>query len=86
MTLRLFLKTGTIIPHPVTANTATTGLFALAGPGVTVDDVAAINDPFAVNAASTNALVTTNAVVNTIATNTIATNVVAGDTEGNNYS
>ena len=74
------------MPHPVMGNATAATLLALAGPGVTVDDVAAINDPFAVNAASTNALVTTNAVVNTIATNTIATNVVAGDTEGNNYS
>ena len=65
--------------HPIAANAVAATLLALADPGVTVDDVAAINADIAVNAASTNAVVAANTVAAASActTNAASTNVVA---------
>ena len=83
MTLRL-LKNGTTMPHPVTSQAAASALFALVGPGVTVNHVSAINNAVAVNAALTNDVVTTNDVATTSAytTNAAATNIDKWDNVG----
>ena len=65
MTLALFLKSSTTMPHLVATNTAAAALLALAGPGATVDDVAAVN-----------AVVTNTVTANVVAENAIAINAV----------
>jgi hypothetical protein len=72
MTLRLFKKSSTTMPHLVATNAAAAALLALVGPGATVADAAAINAAVAVNAVSTNAVVA----ADSVAANAVVANAI----------